>query len=146
MQNSISYLRSSNNNKHNMSGSGDGDPDYVRYWEGQLAIAYRTLTSDWYEDDLYVALSFLPYRKSIMLVVPYIRPHSLVVRQEIIRLFGSPFNSRHQGHLSYLDREIIIVSEATAYQSMMGYEGDIFRLDEESMLIRPQRGDIHHVR
>lgn len=121
MQNSISYSRSLDPSEE--------ERNYTRYWESMLHIAYKRLPSTWYQSDLHVALSFLPYRKSIMLIVPKVQPYLLLVRREVIALLGTPFNSRHQGHLSYLDREIIIVSEGTAYQSILGFHGDIFNLE-----------------
>lgn len=132
MQNSISYLRSSSHNYNS--------ENYVGYWESMLATVWRKeMPSNWYEDDLYVALSFLPYRKSIMLVVDTYHPYLRVVRNEIIRLFGTPFNSRHRGHLSYLGREIIIISKVHEPSQTLGYRGDVFRLDPETTLMRQRR-------
>lgn len=132
MQNSISYSRSSN-----LSKSGN---HHAPYWEGMLHSVYRRLPANWYEDDLYVALSFLPYRRSIMLVVERVNPHMGLVRNEIIRLLGTPFNSRHQGHLSYMEREILIVSKQHMHIDIPGYRGDVFMLDEDSTL------QLHYVR
>ena len=132
MRNSISYSKSSN-----LSKAGN---DYAPYWEGVLNSIYRKLPSNWYEDDLYVALSFLPYRRSIMLVVNSYAPHLRIVRNEIIRLLGTPFNSRHQGHLSYLEREILIVSKAHLGTKGRDYDGDVFVLEPETTL------RLHHVR